>query len=58
MASPGEDDVTDFTDIGDVGFVDVVSGYGDGGFGEGLYGGSGTVETNFITTEWTDIVRP
>lgn len=52
------DTVSDFTDIGEFGVEITTIGYGEGGFGEGPYGGYSIRTLNASFTRWTDIETP
>lgn len=51
--------MSDFIPIGDEGVTTIVGvGFGDGGFGEGPFGGSTTLVINPQLTQWTEINTP
>lgn len=53
-----EDADSDFVNIGEFGAITVDIGFGDGGFGEGPYGGYSTTIIDISPTVWTNIETP
>ena len=53
-----EDSVSAFVNIGEFGVITINTGFGDGGFGEGPYGGYSETSVDGSTTIWTNIETP